>query len=528
MAAPVITSIFPGSGPAGTLVTITGSNFTNDTSAVMFGAVSAGTLFSVTSDTNIQAYVPDTTGTVHITVTTPGGTSSTSSADQFTVAAAVGPQGGGGGVTPVVSGVSPSTSANPCGRVGDLVTITGTGFTSASCVFFGTVPVTYAVNSDTSITVACAPMGAGTVDVTVVNTTGTSGTVTADHFTYPASVIPTVTSYTPTSACETALLTFTGTNYLNSDGTIAVAAVSFYGTGGAATVPAVFTVLSATSMIVYVPVGAQNGAIRVYGGGSYATSASFTCTGTVLDYAQTTANGKNVVHYQTTTPGTTPNNAGDVWFQYGTVTPPGGSAMPNTIIGQWTGTGGTSWQATQMSNIVVTTLDAGAITSGTISAGRITSLGNITATGTISGATISGGTISGVNITGGGPGGGVGVYDQYSARAGTIYGDTGQLVLVAAAGLYLDGSTIYIGSNASVDNSGNLTVAGQVSAPSVQVSSYISPPNWDGSWTSGQGTLIQDSVNVANRWKVLFDPTHKKLQVGLVGSAYLYSSPAFT
>ena len=58
---------------------------------------------------------------------------------------------------------------------GTAVTITGTDFTGATAVHFGTAPATsYTVNSSTSIT-ATAPAGtAGTVDVTVTTPAGTS------------------------------------------------------------------------------------------------------------------------------------------------------------------------------------------------------------------------------------------------------------------------------------------------------------------------------------------------------------------
>jgi hypothetical protein len=83
--APVVTGVSPNSGPTtgGTFVTITGSGFTG-TSAVSFGGTAAGP-FSVFSDTQIVATSPaHAAGTVDITVTTPVGTSATSSADRFT------------------------------------------------------------------------------------------------------------------------------------------------------------------------------------------------------------------------------------------------------------------------------------------------------------------------------------------------------------------------------------------------------------------------------------------------------------
>ena len=83
-AAPVVTAINPTTGnPAGgDSVTITGSAFTGAT-GVGFGSASAASM-NVDSDTQITATSPAGSGTVDVTVTTPGGTSATSSADQFT------------------------------------------------------------------------------------------------------------------------------------------------------------------------------------------------------------------------------------------------------------------------------------------------------------------------------------------------------------------------------------------------------------------------------------------------------------
>ena len=88
------------------------------------------------SSTTITADSPAGTGVVDVTVTTPGGTSATSSADQFTYIGA-----------PAVTGLSP-TSGPAAG--GTLVTITGTGFTGATAVDFGTTAAT-------DVTVVSAP-----------------------------------------------------------------------------------------------------------------------------------------------------------------------------------------------------------------------------------------------------------------------------------------------------------------------------------------------------------------------------------
>ena len=113
-------------------------------------------------------------------MTTPGGTSATSTADLFTYSTAA----------PTVTGLSP-TSGPAVG--GTLVTITGTGFTGAPVVDFGTTAATgVTVVNSTTIT-ADSPVGTGTVNVTVTTPVGTSATSTADQFTYAAPP-PTPTS----------------------------------------------------------------------------------------------------------------------------------------------------------------------------------------------------------------------------------------------------------------------------------------------------------------------------------------------
>lgn len=82
---------------------------------------------------------------------------------------------------PTLTNISP-TSGSTAG--GTTVTITGTGFTGATAVNFGTIPGTgLTINSNTSITVT-SPAGSGTVDVTVTGSGGTSETSLNDKFTY--------------------------------------------------------------------------------------------------------------------------------------------------------------------------------------------------------------------------------------------------------------------------------------------------------------------------------------------------------
>jgi hypothetical protein len=81
---PTVSTVSPPSGPVAgdTPVTITGTGFTNAT-AVDFGTGNPAS-FSVISDTEIDATSPPGSGTVDVTVTSPGGTSSASVADEFT------------------------------------------------------------------------------------------------------------------------------------------------------------------------------------------------------------------------------------------------------------------------------------------------------------------------------------------------------------------------------------------------------------------------------------------------------------
>ena len=87
--APAVTKVAPHEGPTkgSTKVTITGTGFTGATE-VKFGSVEAKS-FAVGSATSITAESPaGSAGTVNVTVTTVGGKSATSSADDFTYVAA--------------------------------------------------------------------------------------------------------------------------------------------------------------------------------------------------------------------------------------------------------------------------------------------------------------------------------------------------------------------------------------------------------------------------------------------------------
>ena len=229
VATPSVSAVSPDEGPTagGTTVTITGTDFTGAT-AVDFGTTPA--LFTVDSATEITATSPaGAAGPVNVTVVTPGGNSATSDADVFTYVA-----------TPTVSAVSPDEGPTAGGTT---VTITGTDFTGATAVDFGTTPALFTVDSATEITATSPAGAAGPVSVTVVTPEGTSATSDADIFTYFAT--PTVSAVSPTEGPTAGgtTVTITGTDFTGAT------AVDF------GTTPALFTVDSATEITATSPAG---------------------------------------------------------------------------------------------------------------------------------------------------------------------------------------------------------------------------------------------------------------------------------
>lgn len=144
--APNITRVSPTSGPAsgGTTVIITGTNFSGATAVTFGGAAATG--FTVNSATQITATAPAGSGTVDIRVTTTGGTSATSAADQYTYMPA-----------PTISSVSPASGTTGGGTS---VTITGSNFSGVTAVTFGSTAASFVAKNATEIT-ATAPAGTG-------------------------------------------------------------------------------------------------------------------------------------------------------------------------------------------------------------------------------------------------------------------------------------------------------------------------------------------------------------------------------
>jgi len=94
--------------------------------------------------------------------------------------------------TPAVTKVSPVKGPASGATI---VKITGTGFTGATAVRFGTQSASFTVTSPSKITATAPPQAVGTVDVTVSNPGASSAISSADHFKYT----PSVTSVKPSS-----------------------------------------------------------------------------------------------------------------------------------------------------------------------------------------------------------------------------------------------------------------------------------------------------------------------------------------
>ena len=237
---PRISSFTPKTGTAGTVVTITGSNFgsKNDSAnvTVSFGGIAARS-FTIDSTTRITAVV-GTGASGTLSVTTSNGTAGLSG---FTFAIP----------TSVIS-FSPITGTN-----GTTVKITGTNFTGTTAVNFGGVAAkSFTVDSVTGITAVVGAGATGNVAVATPN-----GAASKDGFTYTG---PIITSFSPLGGTNGTTITIKGSNLTGAT------AVRFGGTAARS-----FTVDSATSITAVVGTGAS-GAISVTTSAGTATIDGFT------------------------------------------------------------------------------------------------------------------------------------------------------------------------------------------------------------------------------------------------------------
>ena len=241
---PTVSSFSPTSGPEGSEVTVTGTNFSGATDVAFNGTSAAG--FTVDSDTQLRATVPTGATTGPISVTNAAGTG-VSSGD-FTVT-----------FVPSISSFTPTS-----GVAGTEVTVTGVNFTGTTDVSFnGTAASTFTVDSDTQIR-AAVPTGATTGPISVTNADGTGSS--GDDFVVVQP--PTVSSFSPTEGPPGTEVTVTGTDF------VSVTDVAFNGLSAGS-----FTVDSDTQLRAVVPSGASTGPISVTNGaGSGASTTDFTVT----------------------------------------------------------------------------------------------------------------------------------------------------------------------------------------------------------------------------------------------------------
>lgn len=212
-----ISNIIPNKGAAGTIVTITGGNFTN-ASAVSFNGIPA-TTFAVTNNSVIGAQAPPGVTSGVITITTPFG--ATNSAGLFYVA-------------PTITDFTPTH-----GLPGTNVILTGTSFTNATVVLFNGTPATSFVVSNNTTIRAVVPNNATTGKITVGAPGGTNQSaadfvIDSSDLSISLSAQPdpvfigsnltytiTVTNGGPTAALNVIL-----TNQLPSNTTLKAAAIS--------------------------------------------------------------------------------------------------------------------------------------------------------------------------------------------------------------------------------------------------------------------------------------------------------------
>ncbi|RKN12025.1 IPT/TIG domain-containing protein [Streptomyces radicis] len=222
--------ISPNQGPSGggTSVIITGTNLSN-ASAVRFGTKPA--TITANSPTSVTVVSPSGSGVVDVRVTTPGGTSNP--LPFFYVPA------------PLKTGVDPLSGPTAGGNV---VTITGTGLTTASSVSFGASTAVPTVVNDGQLTVVVpAGAAAGPVGVSVTTAGGVHNGVT-----YVYVDGPTITDVDPASGPTSGgtAVTITGTS-LTTTGSV---------TFGGNVAP--FTVVSDSTVTTLTPPGAA-GAVDV-------------------------------------------------------------------------------------------------------------------------------------------------------------------------------------------------------------------------------------------------------------------------
>jgi uncharacterized repeat protein (TIGR01451 family) len=246
--APVIDFFFPTVGAPGTIVQIRGVNFATLASVKFNGMTSPS--FSAPADTQINAQVPASATTGKISVTTSGGT--VTSTNNFTVTRG-----------PVITDFSPKV-----GKVGTPVLIEGINFTNITGIGFNGNAVTgWGTPAPGQINVS-VPSAATTGPITVTNSFGVG--ISADDFVITQA--PIVESADTLSGPPGVNVVIRGVNFATSVPTTRV----FFNGKQATT----FNVAADTQINATVPTGATSGPITVTNSfGSGVSSFDFLVTG---------------------------------------------------------------------------------------------------------------------------------------------------------------------------------------------------------------------------------------------------------
>jgi hypothetical protein len=261
-----ISTVTPSKAKPGTIVTVTGANFSTVkiNNVVMFGGV--GATVATATTTKLTVTVPAAAKSGMVTVSVAGGATVTGPA--FTVILPA----------PTIKSITPAT-----GKVGASVTIAGTNFSPVktnNVIMFGGVAATITAATTTNLT-ATVPAGAKTGKITLSVSGGAA--ITGPLFTVIIPV-PTITSITPPTGKTGATITINGTNFST------VATNNVVKLGG---VQATVTSATATKLMVTVPAGAKTGKITLSVlGGTTISGPVFTYIPPVSISAITPATGK--------------------------------------------------------------------------------------------------------------------------------------------------------------------------------------------------------------------------------------------
>jgi IPT/TIG domain/PASTA domain len=183
VAPPTVTGLSPDQGPTagGNTVEIAGTDLA-ETTKVEFGSTSVpcpSAQCAIESDSLLDVTAPPhTAGAVHVTLTTPYGTSTNTAADDYTFS-----------FLPFVIAVEPAQGPIAGGNT---VKIAGVNLSGASEVEIGgnVISAPFAANTATKIEFTAPAHAAGTVAVTIATPGGESPATTTAHYTYQAPAPP--------------------------------------------------------------------------------------------------------------------------------------------------------------------------------------------------------------------------------------------------------------------------------------------------------------------------------------------------